>query len=232
MIPSSHTAAPKPDLHPVSQPKPIIGLAGGIGSGKSLVARQLAGLGAAVVDADHIARQALDQPDVIRQLTDWWGTQILTPDRKIDRKKIADLVFADPDQRRRLESLIHPIVAEHRHRIVDQAQADSAVKAVIIDAPLLFEAGLDAICDAVIFVHADREIRLRRVAQERRWDAQELDRREISQMGLDFKRQQAHHVVDNDSDESNCLAQVRDVFSRILSRVSTPRSQNGLSGTG
>ena len=206
----------------MSQRKPIIGLAGGIGSGKSLVARQLASLGAAVVDADTIARDSLDQPDVKAQLVEWWGPEVLDETGCVNRRHVADRVFDDPDQRRRLEGLIHPIVAARRERIMAESRQDPAVKAVVIDAPLLFEAELDQLCDQVIFIEADRPTRLMRVSADRRWDERELARREKSQIPLDFKRRQAHHIVINDSDESNCFSQVRGVFSRILSQLRNP----------
>jgi dephospho-CoA kinase len=194
----------------------VIGVAGGIGAGKTLVARQLASLGAKVVDADGIAKQMLDDADVKTQLVGWWGEKILDGEGRVDLRQVAGVIFADPQQRHRLEGLIHPRVAEQRDRILAAAQADPQVTAVVIDAPLLYEVGWDKLCDRVIYVHADRALRVSRETEDRGWDEQELDRREKIQLSLDKKLQRAHDIVDNNSTETECLAQVRDVLSRIL----------------
>ena len=196
--------------------KPVIGLCGGIGSGKSSVARQLQQLGAMVIDADEAAQKALEQPDVQRQLTQWWGPEVCDERGRIDRARVADRVFADPDELRRLEGLIHPLVEQERRETIGRAQRDPAVRAVVWDVPLLFEKQLDRQCDCVIFVHADRAVRLERLVRDRGWDENELDRREKKQMALDRKRRSAHYIIDNGSSEAACFAQVRDVFTRIL----------------
>ena len=196
--------------------KPVIGLCGGIGSGKSSVARQLQQLGAMVIDADEAAQKALEQPDVQRQLIQWWGQEICDGQGRIDRVRVADRVFADPDELRRLEGLIHPLVEQECQEVLGQAERDPAVRAVVWDVPLLFEKQLDRQCDCLIFVHADRAVRRQRVARDRGWDEDELDRREKNQMALDRKRRSVHYTIDNGSSETVCFAQVRDVFTRIL----------------
>lgn len=200
----------------MSKTKPIIGLAGGIGSGKSMVARHLATLGAAVFDADAAAQAALDQPDVMRQLTSWWGEAVLDDAGRVNRREVARRVFDDPVERKRLEGLIHPIVAQRRDAMIRQAVDDAAVKAIVLDVPLLYEVGLDAMCDSVIFVDADRAVRLQRVQAARGWDEAELARREKNQWPLDNKRRQAHDVIVNDGSETDCFVQVRAAFQRIL----------------
>ena len=151
-----------------TSPTRVLGLAGGIGAGKSAVAAILRDLGCVVSDSDARAKALLDTPPVRDQIVAWWGPELLTPDARIDRVRLAAVVFADPDQRRRLEGLIHPLLKTERDAALARARAARA-PAFVIDAPLLFEAGLHRECDAVIFVDAPRELCLRRVAQSRGW---------------------------------------------------------------
>lgn len=198
-------------------PIPTIGLMGGPGSGKSLVASQLASLGCAVIDADALAKEALREPHIIDEITAWWGPRILTPDGQIDRREVARIVFTDPEELKRLEAMIHPRVHERRDQLKQQALADAKTVAVVEDCPLLLEQGIDEQCDALIFVDVDFQTRLARV-QSRGWDAEELARRDKSQTPLDIKRQRADYVISNDADEAHCLAQTRRVLSQIIHR--------------
>lgn len=201
---------------PTKTHKPVIGLSGGIGSGKSLVAKQLASLGSAVIDADVLAKQALDEPQVRQQLTQWWGQQILNKEGQVDRQAVGRIVFDDADQLRRLEQLVHPLVHQARHQLRQRYQQDADTVAIVEDCPLLFETGLDKQCDKVIFVKSSRENRLRRLVANRGWSDQELARREKNQIKLDIKAQQADYIVVNDAGEDECLSQVRRVLSQIL----------------
>lgn len=191
---------------------PVIGLAGGIGSGKSTVARILADLGCLVIDSDERARAALDRPEVRDQLVAWWGPDILT-DGRVNRGKVAQIVFSDPDQRQRLESLVHPIVRQDRAAMI--AEAGPGHRAVVIDAPLLFEAGLDRECDAIIFVDTPREQRLARTQANRGWDEAELARREAAQMPPEEKRRRADHVIPNAGSLEDLAAATGAVLERI-----------------
>ncbi|MCC6660203.1 MAG: dephospho-CoA kinase [Phycisphaerales bacterium] len=196
-----------------ARPLPLIGLAGGIGAGKSEAARILGELGCAVVDSDAEARAVMQRPGVRDELVRWWGSEILDADGLPDRRRVADIVFRDSAQRRRLEALVHPLV-----RIVrDERRAAAAVagaRAVIIDAPLLFEAGVDRECDAVLFIDSPRELRLARITA-RGWDEAELNRREAVQLTLDEKRRRSTHVVRN----SGSPAQLRDDLAAALESV-------------
>lgn len=191
---------------------PVIGLSGGIGAGKSTVGRMLADLGCVVVDSDAAGRAALRDTGIRGEIVGWWGDVVLDDDGMIDRGRIAAIVFADPAQRRRLEALVHPWI--EARRLEAFAAAPPGAPALVIDAPLLFEAGLDGACDATIFVDASRSTRLARVA-ERGWDDTELRRREESQLPLDVKRDRADHVLDNDGD----LVALRDRVRRLLNHI-------------
>lgn len=175
----------------------VIGLVGGIGSGKSAVAAALARRNYLVIDADKDAKAALERPDVRDTLVQWWGPDILTEGR-IDRKKVAQIVFADATQRTRLESLIHPIVRADRYTTVARARRESR-PGVVVDAPLLFEAGSDKDCDLIWFVDAPLEQRQQRV-RARGWTDEELTRREAAQLPLDEKRRRSTTIIPNNAD--------------------------------
>lgn len=191
-------AAPMPDwLAPTPRRVMVIGLAGGIGSGKSTIAKILGELGFLVIDSDQLARAALDRPEVRATLITWWGPGVVISDGKVDRAKIAAIVFNKPEERARLEALVHPLVKHGREQVVERASAEGRV-GVVVDAPLLFEAGSDKEVDRVLFVETPREMRLARVKQTRGWDEAELARREAAQWPIEKKRGRSHAVVHND----------------------------------
>ena len=197
-----------------SSTKPIIGLTGGIGAGKSAVARVLGELGCFVVNSDDLAREALCDSAVHKTLVQWWGEGILAPDRRIDRRSVARIVFARPAERERLESLVHPWIEKRRQAMFRTAPDEAP--ALVIDAPLLIEAGVDRQCDAVIFVEADRTRRLARLAEKRGWSEQEMNQREESQLPLDAKRIRADYVIDNNGDLRSLTGQVRRTLREIV----------------
>jgi dephospho-CoA kinase len=205
---------PTPDRPLSNAGKPIIGIIGGIGSGKSFVASLFAELGALVIDSDKLVHVAYQRPDVKQTLLDWWGKAVFHPDGSVNRKAIASRVFTDENERKKLENLIHPLVNAHRDRLMDEAQADDGVRAFVWDTPLLVETGLHKLCDAVVFVDSPLETRLDRV-KKRGWDASELSRREKSQLPLDKKRKVSDYCISNAADAEAARSQVRLIFSRI-----------------
>lgn len=218
--PHSPSAGPAP-AGGASRPL-IVGLVGGVGSGKSAVAEEFAKAGAVVFDADGEARAALTRPEVREQLVGWWGPSVLAPDGSVDRKAVARIVFADPAQRTRLESVIHPLVKKSRADLIERCAASGA-GLVVVDAPLLFEAGMDKECDRVVFVDCPRALRLERLRVSRGWEESELDAREKAQLPLEEKRRRADDIVVNDADREALAARVRDLLVRI--RRTVPRSR-------
>ncbi len=193
---------------------PIIGIAGGIGSGKSSVARAFAELGCLVYDADAAVRETLTQDEVKRELVSWWGDGVLDASGEVDRKAVARIVFDAPAERARLEGLIHPRIHDIREAIIVRAEADEAVVGVVIDAPLLFEVGLDDGCDAVVFVDVPRAVREERV-RGRGWDGAELAKREAAQIGLEEKRARSDVVVSNTGDPGGLVELLRPILEQI-----------------
>ena len=201
---------------------PVIGLAGGIGAGKSRIADELQRLGCLVIDSDREARAVLEREEVKRELVRWWGSDVVGEDGNVSRSRIAEIVFEDPTQRTRLEALVHPLVKRSRDELIEASRGH---RAVVIDAPLLFEAELDADCDAVIFVDAPREVRLARVVEHRGWTEAELDRRERAQLPIDEKRRRSDHVIDNGRDDRELSTQTAEVLEAIESALA--RDQRG-----
>lgn len=182
---------------PLTQNLPVIGITGGIGAGKSAVARILGDLGALVIDSDTMAHQELRSPEVVEAIKALWGDEVCTPGGEIDRAALGRRVFANPAELKRLEDLLYPRINRRRREIIASNSGRPEFRAVVLDAPKLHEAGVDKECDAVIFVDADDETRLRRVAQSRGWSQEELARREKMQIPLDKKRAMADYVVVN-----------------------------------
>jgi len=195
-------------------PIPVIGLVGGIGSGKSAIARLFAREGCAVIDSDADAHVVLQSEPVKRELRSWLGAGIFTREGAVDRKALGHQVFADESKRLRLNSIIHPLVAKRREALMAQYLAEPH-PAIIWDTPLLVEAGLDRECDKLVFVGVPREKRLERVQKTRGWTDQELALREKSQIPLDKKALIADYCIDNSGDEVASYDQVRRVLSQL-----------------
>jgi len=171
-----------------------------------------------VISSDEIAQRALDSQDVLDTIRQWWGPQVIDPNGRADRRRIARLVFEDSFQRKRLESILHPRVAQERERRMQEARKRADVRAIVLDSPLLFESGIEKECDYVVFVEAPDEVRRARVAQGRGWSADELSRREQTQESPDSKRERSDYICVNDSDLNTLRLRVQDIFDQIVSR--------------
>lgn len=189
----------------------VFGVLGGIASGKSAVARALAGPDGLVLDADHMAHEALASEEGRRRLVERWGAEVLDPDGRPDRKRIAERVFGAPAELAWLEGWIHPAVRVRMHAELEAARA-AGVPRVALDVPLLLEHddrhGLVERCDALVFVDAPAAVRDERARRTRGWPAGELARREALQLPLETKRARAHHVIENHGDLAELSAAV------------------------
>jgi dephospho-CoA kinase len=198
--------------------KPVIGIIGGIGCGKSAVAAMFAREGCAVIDSDALAHEVLESEEVKAALRAWLGEAVFADDRRVSRKTLGELVFADAEKLKRLNSLVHPRIGRRRDELMTKYLADPGVKAIVWDTPLLVEVGLDRECDAVVFIKTSREVREARVRQRRGWSAAELEKREKSQIGLDKKAAIADYCIDNSGDEVASVLQVQRVLSHLFSK--------------
>jgi dephospho-CoA kinase len=188
-------------------PLPVIAVVGGIGSGKSVVARELAKHGGHLIQADELGHEALRQPDILKRVVERWGAGVLDDDGAIMRRKLGQIVFADPAELRRLESLVYPFIGKRIEEEKLKARGRRGVRFIVIDAAVLLEAGWTSGLDRLIFVAAPLEVRLDRVRQ-RGWDERELARREGNQMPLEEKKRRADTVILNDGGFDKIAEQV------------------------
>lgn len=183
---------------------PVIGVVGGIGSGKSAVARAVAALAnVCVIDADRLGHEALLDADVKVALRQQFGDDIFDAAGEVQRGSLARCVFGDSESHRAarhaLEQLVHPEI--ERRIAVEIARAEAAgQEAVLLDAAVLLEAGWRRRCDAVVFLDAPEDLRSQRVQQRSGWSHDELHRREASQLSLPEKRRQCDALISNATD--------------------------------
>ncbi len=192
-----------------------IGLTGNIASGKSTVSNQLAALGATIIDADLLARQAVEPGTTgLAAVQAHFGEGVLYPDGRLDRAALRRVVFDNPVARDALNQIVHPRVAALRDRALQAAQ-DRGDRIVISDIPLLFETGLDQAFDAVVFVDAPEAVRLARLMQNR--DLPEADARAMmsAQWPSAEKRARSTFVVDNDSSQDVLTTRVRGLWATL-----------------
>jgi dephospho-CoA kinase len=192
----------------------VIGVLGGIASGKSTVARLLAGTSGVVIDADRIAREVLDARETRDYLAQAFGPGVLSADGSPDRDALAQRVFASPRDRAALESFTHPRIRARIQAALDDARRRGASR-IVLDVPLLLENesehGLAAQCDALVFVAADADSRDARAAALRGWPVGEVARREAAQLPLSAKRARADHVIENRGNLADLERAVADV---------------------
>lgn len=209
--------------------KPIIGLCGGIGAGKTAVAREMERLGGLVIDSDSVNHQVLSRSDIIRTLREWWGDAVVGSDGALDRSTVAKIVFKDAIQRQRLESLVHPLILAIQEDMITNGLRDPKVSAIILDSPLLYESNLDRHCDDVVFIEVNASQRLQRLQESRNWDIEELRRRESSQLPLTEKRARSRFVIHNEGSIEQLRNQATKIFEQIRAEHSSDRdSDNAL----
>ena len=196
----------------------IIGVIGGVASGKSTVARLFERLGAGVLDADRAGHEALRLTQVEAAAKKRWGNEIFGPDGRIDRAKLARRVFAPGTaghkERLYLEQLTHPEIARLLHRQADE-MAVAGTAAAVLDAPLLCEAGWDDVCEKIVFVDAPREVRLER-ALKRGWTTEDFTARENAQKSLQQKRKNADVIIDNSASPELTQAQIERFWASLV----------------
>jgi dephospho-CoA kinase len=200
------------------QHKPVIGIVGGIGSGKSTVAREFGKLGCAVIDADAMAHELLEEPSVRDEVVRLLGSTIVGPEGRIDRRRMGQLVFDDPAKLAALNGIIHPRVLARTEASIVQYQRDPGVAAIVLDIPLLVDVGWANRCDRVLFVQCDLRRRVQRAARHGTLSEQDIKIRENFQISLDEKAKLADNTIDNNSELSTLVKQIKTIFSEIMKK--------------
>lgn len=190
--------------------KKIIGLTGGIASGKSTVSAELRARGAVIVDADVISRTLLDREGAAYEQVAAAFPQYVLEDGTIDRRGLGAYVFSHEEGIRRLNAITHPIIVEE---VKKRAYAEEGN--VIIDAPLLIEVGLDQICHEIWLVTADRQVRVERIMRRNGLSREEAEDRINNQLSEEEKRKRSHLVIDNSGSMEELQEQIRGLKERL-----------------
>ena len=200
----------------------LVGLTGGIGTGKSTVSRMFRDLGCLIIDADLLAREVVEpgQPAYDTIVAEF-GREILEPDGQIDRKKLGILVFNDPEKRRRLEELTHPEIRARQAGILEALAADGFDGIVIFDAALLVETGRAKNMDRLVVVTTDEATQTKRLVLRDNISKEEAARRIRSQMPLSEKVKLAHYVIDNSGSPEATERQVKEVHRKLQADLQT-----------
>ena len=196
----------------------VVGLVGGIASGKSAVAAAFEQLGAAVIHADRIGHEVINEPSIRKSLLERWGERVFAADGSVNRKAVANIVFGPPPEGPRelrfLESLTHPRIGDGIRRQVREL-ARQGVQVVVLDAPVLLEAGWARHCDRIVFIDVDRQDRLHR-AQQRGWTEGQFAAREAAQLSLQEKRKVADEVIDKSASFDHTLSQIQQFWRSLI----------------
>lgn len=202
----------------------LVGLTGNIGSGKSTVTQMLSERGATIIDADVLARRAVEQGTAaFDKIVRRWGESVLAPDGHLDRAALRRVVFSDQEQLEELNQIVHPEVERLRSRLVDQARKRGD-RIVVCDIPLLFERHMTDRFDRIILVDAHRALRLERLVKDRGLRETEAMEMIAAQMPAELKRARADFVIDNDGTLTQLERRVHDVWTALDS--DTPSVRN------
>jgi len=206
-----------------------VGLTGGIGSGKSEVARMFAGLGALVIDADALAREAVAPGSRgLERIAEKWPAAIAL-DGTLDREALAAIVFRDGGARDELNAIVHPEV----RRLGAEREASAGPEQVVVhDVPLLFEAGFYRFCDANVLVVAEAETRIGRVVARTGFTPQEVERRMKAQIDPERARELADYTIENDGTIAALAQATADVFEDLRGRVATVSGGGAIRNSG
>jgi len=195
----------------------ILGITGNIASGKSLIAGAFARKGAALVDADLLAREVVvSGGPVLQQLVATFGVEILRPDGELDRQKLGQLIFADAAARQQLNRITHPAIAELAVQRLRRLKETAGIPLVVYEATLLFEAGAEGRVDRVLVVSVTPEVQLQRL-MARDGLAESVARQRIAaQMPQQEKLARANYVIDNSGSVAATLLQVDDLWEKLV----------------
>lgn len=202
----------------------LVGLTGNIGSGKSTVARMLSERGATIIDADVLARRAVELgTPAYTKIVARWGRAVVSPDGHLDRAALRRVVFADQGQLEELNEIVHPEVERLRDRLVEQARGRGD-RIVVCDIPLLFEKGMADRFDRILLVDAPRPIRLERLLQDRGLQTTEAMEIIAAQMPAELKRARADYIVENAGTLTQLERRVQDLWASLMRDASGVRS--------
>ena len=208
-------------LMPTSIAIPVIGVVGGIGSGKSFFAQTLANRkNLVIVNADAVGHMLLERPEIRDRIHERFGEGVIAADGNINRRALGQLVFGVTSEHARaktdLEAIVHPPLAAELHRQILEARAAGQAEAIILDAAILLEAGWRQFCDVVVMVDTPPDQRWQRVQTTRGWSQSEFEAREANQLSMTEKRAAADYIVSNVGTEDEVTRQCLQVWNCIM----------------
>lgn len=192
--------------------KPVIGLVGGIGSGKSLVADALARRGGHVLKGDDYGHEALRQPAIKQQVVARWGSSLLDEQGEVVRRQLGKIVFNSEAERKALEALVFPFIEKRIVEEIEAARRADSVRFIVLDAAIMLETGWNKVCDWIVYVHSPRRTRLDRLKTQRGWTQEEVEARESAQWPLAQKILKSDYVIDNGDTPAETARQVDDLL--------------------
>ncbi|MDG2470425.1 MAG: dephospho-CoA kinase [Pirellulaceae bacterium] len=197
----------------------IVGIAGGIASGKSMVSTVFKEQGAFVLDADQVGHQVLTRSEVRNQIRKLWGDLVFRDDDSVNREKLGAIVF-DPLngalELSRLERITHPLIRQCLEDQVRKLISEEEFSIAVLDAPVMFKAGWDGFCDRLIFVDSSLETRQSR-AMVRGWTISEFETREAAQVSLDVKRSRSDWLIQNDGTPAELKERALAIWDEFIS---------------
>ena len=194
----------------------IVGLTGGIGSGRSSVAEMFKGEGAYVIDFDYLARVVVE-PDTPawRDIVEHFGSEILLPNRTLNRSRLAEIVFSDAQSRKVLEGFTHPRIFEKQDTLLKEIKSKDPKAIVIVDVPLLFELRLNKNFDKVILVYVSRDVQIERAIKRDSLLREEVEKRLEAQSNIEKKKLLSDYIINNEGSLKNTMDQVRRVIQEL-----------------
>ena len=198
----------------------LVGLTGGMGSGKSLAASYFGEFGAQVIDADRISQELVaPEKPAWKEIIEEFGSSILNPDQTLNRKQVAAIVFNDESKRKKLEDILHPRVIVEERRLYERYRQENSRVLAVIDAALLLESGNYKNVDTVIVVQCGREEQIRRVMERDGTVRSEVENRLSSQMSLEEKVGFGDYILRNDGTRESLKSQVGELYRNLRDRA-------------
>lgn len=192
----------------------VLGLTGGIASGKSTVSNMIKRLGFVVIDADVVAREVVEVAEpAYRQIVKEFGTEILHKDQTINREKLGSIIFHDDEKRKKLNRIVHPAVRKRMNDLKKQ-YIENKERVIVLDIPLLFESKLTHLVEKVILVYVDQDVQKKRLLQRNDLTVEEANARIASQMPLKDKIRLADGVINNNGSIDETYAQLKEILAK------------------
>ncbi|MFQ5713064.1 MAG: dephospho-CoA kinase [Candidatus Scalinduaceae bacterium] len=196
----------------------VIGITGGIASGKSTVAKMLRSLGASVINADNICHQLINTEEIKNKISKKWGNNIQGKDGKINRRALGKIVFADKGKLLVLNKIIHPKVIKRIKSQIAELSVKDKANVIVLDAALLVESNLTNLCDILLFIDAKKHICTKRAQKSRKWPLHETTKREKFQYSMREKREMADIIINNNLSKVNTFNQVKDFWNQFITK--------------